>query len=95
MSWKNPAYTGSNKFHRVLTLGLTDTALRLLRHCVSGSVRPDYLKVEKKVRIEIKLVCNLFNRRRARLDVITDSFNRSVSKKQSRSSRKWWPTNKE
>jgi len=24
MSWKNPAYTGTKKFHRVLTLGLTD-----------------------------------------------------------------------
>jgi hypothetical protein len=24
MSWKNPAYTGTKKFHRVLTLGLSD-----------------------------------------------------------------------
>jgi hypothetical protein len=24
MSWKNPAYTGTRKFHRVLTLGLSD-----------------------------------------------------------------------
>jgi len=29
MSWKNPAYTGTKKFHRVLTLGLSDkTAIR-------------------------------------------------------------------
>src|SRR4051812_45980808 len=29
MSWKNPAYAGARKFHRVLTLGLSDkTAIR-------------------------------------------------------------------
>jgi hypothetical protein len=29
MSWKNPAYSGAKKFHRVLTLGLSDkTAIR-------------------------------------------------------------------
>ena len=27
MSWKNPAYTGIKKFHRVLTLGLSDKTL--------------------------------------------------------------------
>jgi hypothetical protein len=27
MSWKNPAYTGTNNFHRVLTMGLSDNTV--------------------------------------------------------------------